>query len=414
MGDPLTPDAVVQLARSLAYPDARLSTAAQSLSLVIHAIHSSLSFRLVHPEPEAGTGPGTREGYQQGEQGQQAAEGVRNRLPRDWPPEEGKGELKLKYRHDQSSLEFVVSVVDLGGRLLVAGAAVDNPAHSSTFDVVTTDYFSPTALSSSSPLPLSSLSPSLPFSAPNRLADLILLYRLNILQKLVPGLRKEGYTEVSERDAPRTGGGGASTSSGGGGGSRGGYLPDRGGPMGMFPPSNPSPSRPTPSQPDSGTNDPLRIPFRSPPFHAPLADVGRRDLEPLGGLPGTFPRLPGLPGAPSLGDPEAGGMLVGPNHPLFRDRFAPPGGGEGEGEGEGRRWGGDGYLPPIGAPPGARFDPVGPGNGPFFGGIGGQPGAGRGVGAMGRGGGGVGGVPRVHPDIERPGSNSEWHNSMFG
>lgn len=28
-------------------------------------------------------------------------------------------------------------------------------------------------------------------------------------------------------------------------------------------------------------------------------------------------------------------------------------------------WGGDGFLPPMGAPPGARFDPVGPGLGPF-------------------------------------------------
>ncbi|BGP11493.1 hypothetical protein JCM10049v2_007400 [Rhodotorula toruloides] len=413
MSDPLAPDALVQLARSLASPNAQLSTPAQALALLIHAIHSALSFRLVQPKPDAEEETGASEGQQQGEQGGQAGEGVKNRLPRDWPPEEGTGELKLKYRHEQSSMEFVVSVVDLGGRLLVAGAAVDNPARSSTFDLVTNDYFSPTALSSSSPLSLSSLSPSLPFSAPNRLADLILLYRLNILQKLVPGLRKEGYTEVSERDAPRTGSG-ASTSGGGGGGGgapMGGYLPDRGGPMGMFPPSNPSPSRPTPSHPDPGTNDPLRIPFRSPPPHAPLADIGRRDLEPLGGLPGTFPRLPGFPGAPSLGDPDAGGMLVGPNHPLFRDRFPPPEGGEGA---EGRRWGGDGYLPPIGAPPGARFDPVGPGNGPLFGGIGGQPGAGRGGGGMGRGWGGIGGVPRVHPDIERPGSNSEWHNSMFG
>ena len=39
-------------------------------------------------------------------------------------------------------------------------------------------------------------------------------------------------------------------------------------------------------------------------------------------------------------------------------------------------WGGDGFLPPMGAPPGARFDPVGPGMGPLGGTF---PGRGRGV-----------------------------------
>jgi len=47
----------------------------------------------------------------------------------------------------------------------------------------------------------------------------------------------------------------------------------------------------------------------------------------------------------------------------FRERFGGDGTVRGRvgGQGEGRLWGGDGYLPPGGAPPGARFDPVGPG-----------------------------------------------------
>jgi len=46
-------------------------------------------------------------------------------------------------------------------------------------------------------------------------------------------------------------------------------------------------------------------------------------------------------------------MFVGPEHPMF---------GIGRGIASPNRgiWGGDGYLPPMGAPPGARFDPVGP------------------------------------------------------
>lgn len=76
-------------------------------------------------------------------------------------------------------------------------------------------------------------------------------------------------------------------------------------------------------------------------------------------------------------------MYVGPNHPIFRDRRGPGAGGEHQGP-----WGGDGFLPPMGAPPGARFDPVGPGHrggGP----LGGFPGPSRG-GPFGGGGGGRG------------------------
>ena len=48
-------------------------------------------------------------------------------------------------------------------------------------------------------------------------------------------------------------------------------------------------------------------------------------------------------------------MFVGPDHPLFRERF-----GNNGGVGGNRVWGGDGYLPPGAVPPGARFDPIGP------------------------------------------------------
>jgi hypothetical protein len=57
-------------------------------------------------------------------------------------------------------------------------------------------------------------------------------------------------------------------------------------------------------------------------------------------------------------------MFVGPGHPIFGQRN-PPGQPRPTGP-----WGGDGYLPPMGAPPGARFDPVGPfGRRPSPGGI---------------------------------------------
>lgn len=48
-------------------------------------------------------------------------------------------------------------------------------------------------------------------------------------------------------------------------------------------------------------------------------------------------------------------MFVGPDHPIFGNRRG------GTSPGGLGPWGGDGFLPPLGAPPGARFDPVLPG-----------------------------------------------------
>ncbi|GAA5824622.1 hypothetical protein JCM3770_000317 [Rhodotorula araucariae] len=421
--DPLAPDALIALARRLVAPDASLSTPAQALALVVHAVHSALAFRLVQPAPADAADPP-------------------NRLPDDWP--RPGGELKFRYRHSQSSLEFVISVVDLGDRVLVAGAAVDNPQRSSTFDLVQSDYFSPTSISPSSPFAASSLAPSTPFATPTRFADLIHLYRLNILQRLVPGLAKDGYRELPAPASAGAGGGGpvrAPPVGGGAGAGAGPYLPDRGGPMGMFPPAGPSAGR-SPSGTGTGTGGggPARPARPAPPDHdplaipgsggggRPLADIGRRDLEPLGGLGGTFGGLPGGLGGGGIGGlgGGGGGMFMGPDHPLFRERFG-PGNDIVGGGGDGRRWGGDGYLPPLGAPQGARFDPVGPVNGPPTGGLGG-PNAGGGPLRPGQppqappggfgggfGGGGLGGAGRrAHPDMEQPGTNSEWHNSMFG
>jgi hypothetical protein len=47
------------------------------------------------------------------------------------------------------------------------------------------------------------------------------------------------------------------------------------------------------------------------------------------------------------------GMFVGPDHPILGRGVGRPFADRGP-------WGGDGFLPPLGAPPGARFDPVGP------------------------------------------------------
>jgi len=118
--------------------------------------------------------------------------------------------------------------------------------------------------------------------------------------------------------------------------------------------SRPRPTVPSPPPPGIGLREPARS-FLQNPY-----EVGRQDLEPI---PNPF-----VPAPLFGGIQPGGGMYVGPGHPMFarpRDQAGP--------------WGGDGFLPPLGAPPGARFDPVGPfGRGGFpvrGGGRGGLPGA---------------------------------------
>lgn len=170
----------------------------------------------------------------------------------------------------------------------------------------------------------------------NRVADFIDQLKLKIIKNLMPGLHKEGYSEGSDTSPSSS-------------------NPRQG-------TSARDPARPQPVLPPYG---PERV-FGEPSYVNPL-EIGRRDLDPLGIDPlGGFGPLPLFPG--SGGD----GMFVGPNHPIFgqRGRGAfPPNRGP---------WGGDGYLPPMGAPTGARFDPVGPFPGrPGFGPRGGQPGGGN-------------------------------------
>jgi proteasome inhibitor subunit 1 (PI31) len=164
------------------------------------------------------------------------------------------------------------------------------------------------------------------FIGSNRVTDFINRFKLTIIQRLVPGLRKDGYSEVVE-DASSNSTAGASQPRA----------------------SGPAPARPQPHAPPAA---PERAPYSHIPPTNPL-EIGRRDRDPFPANPFAPPPL--FPGA------DGGGMFVGPDHPIFGAR----GGGGLPGQspfGAPRGpWGGDGFLPPMGAPPGARFDPVGPG-----------------------------------------------------
>lgn len=302
---------IAKLPKLLPTQDKTLKSPQDGLAALIHAAMDVLGFRLVGVDDSSS---------------QTSYEG--NVLPEGWNAH-GPGHYTFRYKHEQSSLEFVLKLAKLGTRFTINAIAVETDKVAS-LDVPSNDFTSPSffphdpSAADASPLIHG-------FISSNRVTDFMSQYQLMIVQKLIPGLRKEGYTEQAESATTQAG-----------------------------PSRQPPPARPQPVFPPQGPNEgePLQVPPRNP------LEIGRSDREP-------FPRNPFAP--PSLFPDNGGdGMFVGPNHPIF----GPALGGRG-GRGP---WGGDGYLPPMGAPPGARFDPVGPGLGPFPGGPipGRGPGAGRG------------------------------------
>ncbi|KAG6911719.1 hypothetical protein DXG01_007969 [Tephrocybe rancida] len=313
--DILDPSALISLLPTLLPPSSKVLASPQdAIAALLHSIFSAVAFRLTAIDENSSS-----------------ASIENNILPEAWS-KDSPGHYTFRYRHDQSSLEFVLKISKLGGRTLINAIAVESDKVSS-LDISTNDFVSPSYF----PRNLESDSSGQPlvhgFISSNRVADLTTQVKFKILQKLIPGLRKEGYTEEEVTDSRNA--------------------------EGSNPPlnQNPPPAHPQPVIPPYA---PYQPPLSAP--ENPLS-IGRRDLDPFPANPFAPPPL--FPG--SGGD----GMFVGPDHPIFgasrgRGPFADLG-----------PWGGDGFLPPMGAPPGARFDPIMPGALPGRGGFGGL-GGGRG------------------------------------
>lgn len=327
--DILDPAALISLLPTLLPSSSKsLASPQDAISALIHTALTVLAFRLISVDDD------------------DSASLTANFLPPQWN-KGGPGHYTFKYKHDQSSLDFVIKISKLGPRTVVNAIAFQVSTHTpllptyksecqqqsdkvATLDFSTDDFTSPSFFphdfdaANGQPLVHG-------FISSTRVKDFMSQLKLNIIQKLMPSLQKEGYMEEIS---------GSSSSAS----------------------NNPPPPRPvnppyTPYQPPRPTR-----PARNP------LEIGRRDLDP-------FPINPFAP--PSLFPPGSGdGMFVGPDHPIFRvnrDRETNQG-----------PWGGDGFLPPLGAPPGARFDPVGPdffpdrsGLGPLGGGRGGRSGGGN-------------------------------------
>jgi proteasome inhibitor subunit 1 (PI31) len=79
----------------------------------------------------------------------------------------------------------------MGGKTVIMGVAVEDDKTTS-FDIKTDDFTSPSFFPWNTNHGQNVING---FIAENRLKDLAGLFKINILQKLIPGLNKTGYTE---------------------------------------------------------------------------------------------------------------------------------------------------------------------------------------------------------------------------
>ena len=298
----------------------------------------------------------------------------------------------FRYAHSQSSLTYLVKVSRLGSKALVHGLTLPDEGKVHTLDIPIKEFLSPASLPLSTGQQADKATTSAKireiFISAARITDLGALLKINLIQKLAPGLRKEGYEESAHA---------ASTA------------------QRRSPPPSAVGREHDDRRPE---HDPLRDdrlpPYAQPrPFDDPLAAGPRRQPYPAGDFP-----PPGFEDEYEINRPHGGGPFGGARRPLNigeRDLYPPglgphdplrgPGGyGPGGGIGGGGMHptfddpmfggGGEGGFGGLGgrAPPGARYDPVGPGDGVPRGGMGRFPGrGGGGFGGGGFGGGGMGG-----------------------
>jgi hypothetical protein len=349
MATPLSPNAILNgMAEALpTHPKgdttSDLSSSHEALALFTHACMASLGFRLLGFDEEKTIEAKCRE--------------LAPRLPENWNA--SFNTCAFVYAHPQSALKFVIKIDRIGGKAEIRGVAIEDD-RIARVEVTTKDYISNgslpvrIALTNDSEEDRSDLPAKLRavFISEGRITDLASHIKVSIVQKLLPSLQKEGYEESPDDRAVRE-----DVESTARRGSRQPVLPNPmpqpASPYGFDDPLNSPPQRPVPAGdfPPPGFEDPYDIhrpPGRSrvAPGRSPFGNLGADDLNP----PGLSPHDPFRP---SLG---GGGGLPRPGgsrgmHPTFDDIFG----------GEGGQHGFDSQVPP-----GARYDPLGPGGNPRF------------------------------------------------
>ena len=119
-------------------------------------------------------------------------------LPQQWNASTA-DDYAFRYAHDQSSLLYLLKVSRLGAKCVVNCLAIGDDKVR-TYDLRTKEYvvessFPFTIPSSAEGTNEAALSIRKIFLSPGRITDAASLHKLNVLQKVAPGLQKEGYEE---------------------------------------------------------------------------------------------------------------------------------------------------------------------------------------------------------------------------
>ncbi|KAL9089455.1 MAG: hypothetical protein Q9165_005776 [Trypethelium subeluteriae] len=313
-------------------------------------------------------------------------------LPAEW---NASTTYPFRYAHSQSSMEYLVKINRLGSKAHVMGMGLGDEK-TATFEVVAKDFISESSLPSTPLPPEAALEDALQplqniFISPGRLSDLGSLLRVAMIQKLIPSLHKEGYEETQEQSSQN----GQDTTSSSRGPPNDNTNPSRLPRPPAHDPLRDDPIDPQPARPHP-FDDPLRLPPRRP---VPAGDFPPPDFEDEHEIL-RGPRGVGRPFPPggNIGESDLYPAGLGPHDPI-RGGVGPGLGGMGGGMHPtfddplfaGRRGEERGGLGAYGnAPPGARYDPVGPGDAPMDRG---RIPRGPGGGGFGGPGGGFGGRP---------------------
>ncbi|KAI4193368.1 MAG: hypothetical protein LQ346_003951 [Caloplaca aetnensis] len=289
-------------------------------------------------------------------------------LPSEWNSTTT-SDYAFRYVHSQSSLHYILKISRLGSKA-IANALNTSDEKVYTAEIAIKDFISQSSFPFT--LPPSSAEGdqksldtdenehalSAAFISPARITDLGLFLKLKLIQKLAPGLQKEGYEESAHA---------ASSAA----------TEERR--QNEQPPQRGDRNAPRPPSYDPLREDPLPPAAQPRPYNDPLAAEPRRPYP-----AGDFPP-PGFEDEYEINRPPGRGGLGGERRPLNigeRDLYPPGMGphdplraGPGFGGGGGG-FGGGGMHPTFDdplfrgqggagrAPPGARYDPVGPGDGP--------------------------------------------------
>lgn len=266
------------------------------------------------------------------------AEDDPNSLPEDWNATTSSN-YAFRYAHSQSSLQYLVKISRLGGKAVINGLGIgDDKVHTVDFHIK--DFLSESAFPFTLPSTddqdqrVRSLQDA--FISSGRIADLASVFKLRIIQKLAPSLRKEGYEESAHAasQAETSGQRGAQPVPGDGGGGRGqqpynpsnnrdptqdNRLPPFAQPRPINDPLAGPPPRPFPAGdfPPPGFEDEYEInrPLARGGERRPL-NIGERDLYPQG-LGPHDPLRGGGGFGPAGGFGGGGGMYPTFDDPIF-------------------------------------------------------------------------------------------------